>query len=415
MSARPVERCRVCRGERFDSVLDLGTVPLANAFLAKADLGRPEARYPLEVIRCLDCGLVCLSVVVDPAEMFQNYVYVSGTSDTMREHFARSADAITRRFLGDGALVVEIGSNDGTLLRAFPAGIRVLGIEPARNIAAIAREHGVPTENEFFSAALARQITARAGRAGAVLANNVVAHIDDLADLMTGVEALLDDPGVFIFEVPSLLELMERCEFDTIYHEHLSYFSLATLSRLSERHGLTVFDVEPLGVHGGSMRVFVDRGRRPKGARVVELLAREQAASLGDGSTYARFAAQVKEICGALRELLEREVAAGRRCAGYGAPAKGNTLLCAAGIGPELLRFIADKNPLKQGLYTPGTRIEVAPPERIATDRPDLLLILAWNFAAEVRAQQRAFAERGGRFVVPIPAPRILGREGARA
>lgn len=413
MSARPVEACRVCGASRFAPVIDLGPMPLANSFLPREALERPEPRYPLTVIRCVDCGLVGLSVVVDPAEMFQTYLYVSGTSDTMRRHFAESAAEITRRFLHDESLVVEIGSNDGTLLGAFPRGVRVLGIEPARNIAEIARGRGVPTEAEFFSAALAADVERRHGPADAMLGNNVVAHIDDLTDLMTGAGALLGPEGVFVFEVPGLLDLIERNAFDTVYHEHLSYFSLHTLARLAGRHGMAVFDVERLGVHGGSMRVFVDRARRSRSPAVEEMLAREDTARLGVPATYDAFAARVEHIRGSFRALIETELAAGRRCAGYGAPAKGNTLLCASGIEPRHLAFIADKNPLKQGLFTPGTHIEVASPERIERDRPDTLVILAWNFADEIRSQQRAHAERGGRFMVPIPEPRVTDGAGA--
>lgn len=412
MSARAVDRCRVCGDAGFDTVVDLGEMPLANAFLDRASLERAEPRYPLRAMRCRGCGLVCLSVVVDPDEMFRDYLYVTGTSDTMRDHFARSAAAITGRFLAPGALVVEIGSNDGTLLAAFGDGVRVLGVEPARNIAEIARSRGVPTEDAFFSTAVAEGILARHGPASAVLANNVVAHVDDLADLMGGVRALIGRDGIFVFEVPSLLDLVATCCFDTIYHEHLSYFSLGVLVRLAERHGLAVFDAESIGVHGGSLRVFVGSPARARAPAVEDLLARERAAGLDDNVTYLRFAERVGTIRRRVRAILEEEVTAGRRCAAYGAPAKGNTLLCSAGIGPDLIAFVADKNRLKQGLFTPGTHIEVAAPEQIEADRPDLLLLLAWNFADEIRRQQAAFAARGGRFLVPIPEPRVLGGDG---
>ena len=409
MSARSLESCRLCGERRFDDVLDLGSTPLANAFVAREALGAPEALYPLRVIHCGGCGLVCLSVAVDPVELFGGYPYVSGTSDTMRRHFGDSAAEIARRFLERGDLAVDIGSNDGTLLAAFPRDFRVLGVEPAENIARIARERGVPTENAFFSAALAREISGREGPAGVVLANNVVPHIDDLADLMTGVGALLAPDGVLVCELPSLLELIHRNAFDTIYHEHLSYFSLTTLTRLAERHGLSVFDAQSLDVHCGSLRVSMDRGRRPRGPRVEELLARERAARLDDPVTYSAFAARVDETRRTFRALLEAELARGLRCAGYGAAAKGNMLLCAASVGPGLLSFIADKNPLKQGRFTPGTHIEVSPPSRIESERPDVLVILAWNFATEIRRQQRSHLERGGRFMIPIPQPRLTG------
>jgi len=408
MSHRVVTSCRVCGSPRLAPVLDLGAQPLANGFLERSALSAPEPTYPLALLRCESCSLGTLSVVVAPGDMFSHYLYLTGTSSTMQHHFAAEAAMIRDRFLSPTDLVIEIGSNDGTLLSTLAGTHRVLGIEPAANVAQVARDRGVPTECMFFGERAAVDVARAHGRAAAIIANNVVAHIDDLGSVMRGIGALLDDNGVFVLEAPGLLDLLERCALDTIYHEHLSYLSVTALARLATCHGFAVFDVEHLDVHLGSLRVFMDRGRRSQAPAVAQALAREEASGLLTEKPFARFADQARTALRELNALLDDERARGRTVAGYGAAAKGTVLLCAAGITDARLAYVVDRNVLKHGRFMPGTHIEVSGVERLDEERPDTILILAWNLADEVRAQLRAFEERGGRFAVPLPAPRYL-------
>jgi hypothetical protein len=389
--------------------LDLGETPLANSFLTKERLADPEPRYPLALVFCSGCALVSLSVVVDPEVMFRDYIYVSGTSDTMPKHFADLGAEVVDRFVGANGLVVEIGSNDGTLLKVVQAcRARGLGVEPATNIARIAEGAGIPTVNDFFSARLARALRAERGAARAVLANNVVAHVSEVRDLVAGVHDLLADDGVMVMEVPYLVDLLDRVEYDTVYHEHLSYFGLAPIVRLMSDAGLHVFDVKRVAVHGGSLRVYASRDRRPAGVEVERLQALERGRQLDTLAPYEAFAERVRAQRTALVGLLRRLRGDGKRVAGYGAPAKGNTMLNYCGIDTTLLDYTVDKNPLKQGMFTPGTRLPVRSAETLLTDRPDYVLLLAWNFADEILRQQAAYREAGGRFIHPLPEPRIL-------
>jgi novobiocin biosynthesis protein NovU/D-mycarose 3-C-methyltransferase len=339
--------------------------------------------------------------------MFRDYLYVSGTSDTIPAHFAAYAKDVAERFIPKGGLVVEIGSNDGTLLRAFDRGsVRVLGVEPARNIAATANAAGIPTLDEFFGEAIAGEIAAKHGRASAIIGNNVVAHIDDLHGLMNGVTTLLDDRGVFVAEFPYLVDLLEKTAYDTIYHEHLSYFSVASVHDLASRHGLRLVDVRRVGVHGGSIRVFISRGGGAS-PEVGNLLALEKSGGLRDGRPLRPFVEAVERQREDLMRVL-REIRSSRHLAGYGAPAKGNTMLNYCGIDRSVLDFIVDRSPLKHGLLTPGTHIPVEPPERLAASDVRDTLLLAWNFADEILRQQDAYRSRGGRFIVPIPTPVVV-------
>ena len=400
-------RCRICQADRLENVLDLGSQPLANSFIAPGAIDKPESRYPLELARCTACGHVQLSVTVPPEVMFRNYLYVSGTSDTIPAHFAAYAKDVAERFVPKNGLVVEIGSNDGTLLRAFDrSSVRVLGVEPARNIAAMANAAGIPTLDEFFSDAIARDIAAKHGGASAIIGNNVVAHIDDLHGLMNGVSTLLADRGVFVAEFPYLVDLLERTAYDTIYHEHLSYFSVASIVDLASRHGLHLVDVRRVGVHGGSIRVFISRDERSTG-EVVRLLEIERDMALRAGRPLERFVRAVRRQREDLMRIL-REIRSSRRIAGYGAPAKGNTLLNYCEIDRSVVDFIVDRSPLKHGLLTPGTHIPVEPPEKLMTSGVKDTLLLAWNFADEILRQQSAYRAAGGRFIVPIPTPVVV-------
>ena len=408
MNHRTITRCRCCTKTRLEPVVDLGVVPLANAFQKTRDA--PEPRFPLAVVRCRDCGLLMLSTVVDPTLMFSDYPYVSGTSPTMVEHFGAYARDVATRFLSDGAgFVVEIGSNDGTLLRQLPEKTRRLGIEPAANIADMARSSGIPTTTTFFNSASAASIVKEHGTAQVLIGNNVIAHIDDLDDLAVAAATLLDDNGVFVFEVPHALTMQANVEFDTIYHEHLSYFSLAALTAWLERHGFEVFDVKTVSVHGGSIRVHAARvGQQEKTDAVDDLNAAEAAAGLDSGSGWKQFGARVTQIRTSLPALLDSLRGDGARVAAYGAAAKGNTMLCTTGLDGRHLRYIVDKNPLKQGLFAPGSRLPVVGIEALKTNPVDVLLVLAWNLLPEIQAQLAGWHGAGGRFVVPLPEPTIL-------
>jgi SAM-dependent methyltransferase len=408
-SHRVVTRCRICSDTSFAAVLSLGETPLANAFLAPGR-SEPEARFPLELIRCQTCGLVQLSIVVAPEILFRHYLYSSGASAPMVAHFDSYAAELVERFAPAGSLVVEIGSNDGVLLRPLAArGARVVGIEPAKNLAATASDAGLETWNEFFGSDAARRLAKAYGPARAVVANNVLAHIDDLRDVVAGVDELIGADGILVAEVPYLGDLLDHVEYDTIYHEHLSYFALGPFRWLLEAAGLELFDVRRVAVHGGSVRLFGGRaGRRPRTPALITALEDEERRGLRSPSTYARFATRVAASREALREVLRGAVSGGARVAALGATAKGNTLLNYCGIGNDVVSFVADSTPLKQGLLTPGTRIPVRPESAIYEERPDYILLLAWNYAAAVLAKFADYTAAGGRFIHPIPIARII-------
>lgn len=406
---RRVDRCRVCRGSSFDLVLSLGDMPLANAFVAP-DTGEREERFPLDVMLCRSCGLVQLSVVVRPDVLFRHYLYASSASPPLVEHFADLADELVRRFAPAKSLVVEIGSNDGVLLRPLAAcGVRVVGVEPATNLAQVANAAGLETWNDFFGSELAGRLVRERGPAKAVLASNVLAHIDDLSNVLQALDTLLDSDGVFVAEFPYLGDLLERVEYDTIYHEHLSYFSLAPIERLFGAAGMELFDVRRLNIHGGSLRIFVDRrGQRVVSAAVAELRQTEARAGLGAGAAYQRFAARVGESREALRGLVAELRGSGRRIVALGATAKGNTLLNYCGLGRAEIEYVADSTPLKHGLLTPGTRIPIRPEGAIREDHPDYTLLLAWNYADAIVKRFADYLAAGGRFIHPIPRARVI-------
>jgi SAM-dependent methyltransferase len=406
--------CRFCRAPLEHQVVDLGSSPLANSYLTPETLERAEVFLPLAVYVCTSCWLAQLPAVATPEEIFSDYAYFSSYSTSWLDHARRYVEAMIERFgFAAGHQVVEIASNDGYLLRFFrERGVPVLGIEPAANVAAAAVELGIPTEVRFFGEAAARDLVARGLAADLLLGNNVLAHVPDLNDFVAGLATLLAPGGVLTMEFPHLVRLVEENQFDTIYHEHFSYFTLVAVERVFARHGLELFDVEELATHGGSLRVFAQRrgsGGHPVGPRVAELAARERALGVEALDWYAGFAERVRAT---KRDLLEFLIAAkreGRKVVGYGAPAKGNTLLNYCGIRGDFLDYTVDRSPHKQGRFLPGTRIPIAAPERIAATRPDYLLVLPWNLRDEIAAQMAGIREWGGRFVVAIPRLEIFG------
>ncbi|TDC45409.1 class I SAM-dependent methyltransferase [Actinomadura sp. KC345] len=410
--ARKVVACRVCGGGDWQDVVSFGPVPLANGFLDPAGSYDDEPYYPLGVISCRSCRLMSVTRIVDPEVLYRTYPYVTSDSETITRHMRYVAETCVRRFaIGEDDLVVEIGSNTGTQLLAFrEAGTRTLGVDPARNLAAVANGNGVPTLPEFFSAGVAETIREEHGPARLVLGRHVFAHIDDLAGVVDGVRGLLAPDGVFAIEVPYALELLERVAFDTIYHEHLSYFLVRTLGTLFERHGLRLFDVERLSVHGGSILAFVGHPQGPWQVRpaVAELSSLEERTGLFEDSAYRVFAKNVGHIREELPALIQRLVADGKRIAGYGASAKGNTILNVCGLGPEHLDYCSDTTDLKQDKVLPGTHVPVRTPEYARVHPPDYFLLLAWNYADEIIRKEASFLRAGGRFILPIPKPSIV-------
>lgn len=407
---RTVRACRICGSREFSSVVDLGSTPLANAFIDPDRAVLPEPRYPLEAIRCARCSLVQLNIVVRPEILFADYAYATSASPPAVEHFEALAHEVVGRFALADQLVVEIGSNDGVLLEPLRAhGARAIGIEPAANLAAIANDRGLETINELFSAAAARRIATERGPAKLVVANNVLAHVDDLADVVAGLDALLDADGVFVAEFPYLQDLLDHVEYDTIYHEHLSYFALAPLRTLFDRGGMEMFDVRHLAVHGGSVRVHVGRaGRRPMTDDLRRLLAAEEESGLLAPAPYARFAERVEASRSALRGMLAALRDGAASIAALGATAKGNTLLNYCAIGPEWVMFVADSTPRKQGRLTPGMRIPVRPEGALMEERPQYTLLLAWNYAEAILAKFASYIEYGGRFIHPVPVAKVI-------
>lgn len=374
-------------------------------------LDEPEPTFPLAVVFCTSCTLVQLTERVPPEDLFSEYVYLSGVSETVVDHMRAHATALLgARALGPDDLVVEIASNDGTLLRPFKeAGVRVLGIEPAANIAAIARASGIDTRVCFFDRQTGEALAEEGVVADAVLANNVLAHVPDPVGFVAGIAALLAPGGIAEIEVPWVVDLVDHVEFDTIYHEHLSYFSLHALDALVSRAGLALTDVRHFPIHGGSLRITLASETHAEGrARVDTLLERERQRGVHTPAFYADFGQRVQHLGEALRATLTDLRAQGKRIAAYGASAKGATLLNGLGIAPDLLDYVVDRAPTKQGRFTPGTRLPILPTDHLAADQPDYALLLAWNHAGEILRQQAAFRAAGGRFIVPVPHVHVL-------
>ncbi|HKH65893.1 MAG TPA: class I SAM-dependent methyltransferase [Reyranella sp.] len=396
--------CRSCSSKHLTVFLDLGRQPLANALLNEHELEQPEPRFPLQLAFCHDCGLVQVTETIPPDVLFgRDYPYFSSFSPALLRHSREHVQRILQeRRLGPASLVVEVASNDGYLLQNFiDAGVPVLGVDPAAGPVASARERGVPTLHAFFGAAIARELAAKGQRADIMIANNVVAHVDGINDFIEGFAILLKDDGIARIEVAYLRDMIEKCEFDTVYHEHLFYWSISAMERLVARHGLQLNDAERLPIHGGSIRFTLSR--RPGRSRLLEaLLAEEAALGMGDIAYYVSFAARVEELRSALRESVRQIRADGRRLAAYGAAAKGATLLNYMEFKPGVIEYVVDRNPAKVGKYLPGVKLPIRPVEMLAQDKPDYVLVLAWNFAREIIGQNQDYTSAGGKFILPV-------------
>jgi novobiocin biosynthesis protein NovU/D-mycarose 3-C-methyltransferase len=407
-----VNHCRICRSQELAEILDLGTTALANRFLRPEQLAELEPRFPLRLVLCRGCGLVQIDEEVPRDVLFKDYVYVTGTSELVQQHAERLAASLCKQYgVGTGDLVLEPASNDGTVLKAFQRhGVRVLGVEPAVNIAKAAQAEGIDTLVEFFDSDVGREVSKDHGPARLVIARHVLAHVTDLHGFVEGIREVLAPDGVAVIEAPYLGEMHRKFEFDQVYHEHLCYFSLAVLETLFAKLGLRCIEVEMAPVHGGSFLLHVAHEHGPHLAtlRWRAQRGREEDLALKEVETWQRFAANVVELKDRLLQFFGDARHCGQIVAGYGAPAKSTTLLSYCGITTRDLSYIVDKSPHKQGLFTPGQHIPVYHPARIEEDAPDVLLILAWNFAEEVMRQQSAFWRRGGRFAVPIPAPELI-------
>jgi SAM-dependent methyltransferase len=406
-------KCRFCDAPVTATLVDLGMQPLSNAYVQAEAAEAMEPFYPLHARVCERCFLVQLPEFQSPERIFSDYAYLSSMSDSWLDHCRRYASDMTQRLgLGAGSLVVEVASNDGYLLRFFKErGIRVLGIEPAANVAAIAVAAGVPSIPRFFGTELANELVAQGPRADLLVGNNVLAHVPNLNDFVEGLATLLSPTGVLTMEFPHLGRLLAQNQFDTIYHEHFSYFSFAAAERVFNAHGLALFDVDELPTHGGSLRIYASHAgadARTPTARVAALRAAEAAQGLEAMATYARFAEQVREVKRKLLEFLIARKREGKRVVAYGAAAKGNTLLNYCGIGTDFIDYAADRSPLKQGRLLPGSHIPIVAPERILETRPDYVLVLPWNIQTEVAKQLAYVKEWGGRLVVPIPELAVL-------
>jgi SAM-dependent methyltransferase len=387
-------------------------MPPSNSFLTEKQLGSPEESYPLDVYFCKNCNLVQLLDIVSPDELFKNYAYFTGASLPMKQHFALLAEDIIKTYkLTSNSLVVDIGGNDGSLLSNFKKhNIKVLNVEPSANVAKVSRKLGIDTVNDYWNSETASKIYKKWGKAKVILATNVFAHVDDSHSFLEGVDLLLEEDGVFVVEVPYLVDLLEKTEFDTIYHEHLSYFAIKPMEILFEKHNLKIVDVKRIWVHGGSIRIYANKKSEALQITnaVSELLALEKKLKLNSLETYEKFAEKVRLNREKLQKLLEKLKKEGKKIIGYGAPAKGNVLLNYCKIGTEFLDYVVDTTSFKQGKYTPGMHLYVFPVEKIREDNPDFLLLLAWNYSEQIFKKEKEYQKNGGKFIIPIPEPKIV-------
>ena len=406
------KHCRICKNKKMVKVFEFGPAPLANAFLKRKQLNCAESFYPLNVFFCKYCNLLQLKDIVDPRILFRDYVYVSSTSEVFGEHFKDfSQKSIIRFHLSHKSLVIDIGSNDGILLEPFKKkNVNVLGIEPAKNIARMARKKGINTVAEFISFKLAESIVEKYGLADLVTATNVFAHINDLDTVVMSVKKLISKNGVFVIEAPYLIDFLKNNLFDTVYHEHLSYLSITPLKLLFKHYSMKIFDVERVNTHGGSIRVYIanQSSNHIITKAVKNMVALEKKLQLDKVETYRNFAKKIMMNKRLLNSLLTRLKQKGKTIVGYGAPAKGNTLLNYFNIGKNILDYIVDDSIFKQGLFTPGTHIPVVSPNTLKVTIPDFILILAWNFAPSIMKNYEWIKKRGGKFIVPVPVPKII-------
>jgi 2-polyprenyl-3-methyl-5-hydroxy-6-metoxy-1,4-benzoquinol methylase len=404
--------CRFCGTPLWDSFADLGMSPVANSYIKPENLRDMEPFYPLHAYVCGNCLLVQLEKFQSPTEIFSDYAYFSSYSESWLQHARDYALDMMERFgIDRSSQVIEIASNDGYLLRNFrDAGVPVLGVEPAANVAEVARQAGIPSVVKFFGVQTAQELVDGGTRADLLIGNNVLAHVPDLNDFVGGMKIVLAPHGIITMEFPHLMRLIEENQFDTIYHEHFSYFSLLTVVRVFAKHGLTIFDIKELPTHGGSLRIYArhqeDDGKAISDA-VNDLLEREREFGLAEMETYAAFSEQVRETKRKLLEFLIGAKRAGKSIVSYGAPAKGNTLLNYCGVRADFIDYTVDLSPHKQGLYLPGTRIPIHSPEKIRDTRPDYVLILPWNLKNEIMEQMSHIRQWGGKFVTPIPEVKI--------
>jgi SAM-dependent methyltransferase len=404
--------CRICHNSDLETFLSLGKSPLANSFLKKEDLEKEEKTFPLELAFCNTCKLVQLTYVVEPELMFKNYVYVTSTSNTFKIHFTKMAEDICNEFnLNDAHLAVDIGSNDGLLLKGFQKfKVNTIGIEPATNIAEMAVKDGVETINEFFSKEVVNQIIEKKGNADIITANNVFAHINDIDNVITNVKSLLKKDGVFVIEVQYLVDTMDQMTFDNVYHEHLSYYTLTSLNYFFKKHGMEVFDIKHVDSHGGSLRVFAKKaeGSHKIQDQVKKTLEHEESIGIQDTETYKNFADKVQQVKEKLTTYIKDLKNQEKTIVGYGAPAKSATLLNFCNIDNNFIDYIIEDSPLKIGLYTPGTHIPCLSSKTLDEKKPDYILILAWNFAKEIIEKTKKYADQGVKFIIPLPEPKIV-------
>ncbi len=406
--------CRICGSSKLFQFLSLGETPLADAFVEKENLNKPEAKYPLDVEVCEECGLVMLVNIVDPELLFgDSYAFYTSGSPQAVAHFRRYAHSVMARFPELAKqLTIDIAANDGVLLRPLKEfGAKVLGIDPAKNVTPVAAAAGIPMITDFFTEATARRVEKEHGQAGLILANNVLAHVDDVHDFINGVKLLLDPKGVFIFEAQYFVKLLENNQFDNVYHEHHSFYALRPLKKLVESEGMKIFDVEEVDTQGGSLRVFVEHTNGPHEVKpvVAKMIQAELDMKLDTHEPYKTLAGRAQHVKTELIKILSDLKKQGKKIVGYGAPAKGNTLLNYCGISTQYLDYIVDMTYFKHGKFTPGMHIPVFPIEKLAEDGPpDYYLLLVWNYAAGILKQEEEYRKKGGKFIIPIPEPKIL-------
>ncbi len=405
--------CHMCRSKNLKKYLDLGFQPHSDSFLEESELNQPEIYFPLSVLLCMDCGLSQLSYIVDGSTLYQkNYIYDASITETGKKHYyGLAASACSRFNIPKNSLVVDIGSNVGVLLAGFKIqGMSVLGVDPAPNIAAIANSNGIETIPDFFTSSLAADIVRKKGHASVIAATNIFAHLSDLHDVMRAVNVLLKKEGIFVIEAPYFVDLMNNLEYDTIYHQHLRYLAIKPMVKFFESNGMEIFDVEKYPIHGGSIRVFAARkGERTISDNVRSFIDQEEACQIYSFERMLKFAEEVKEHKTLLYDLLVDLKKKGKRIVCVSAPAKGNTLLNYCNINRELIDYVTEKSRLKQGLFTPGSHIPIYADSRLMDDKPDYALILAWNFAEEIMRNLEEYRKSGGKFIIPIPRPRIGG------